>query len=87
MTKDEYYERIASDPDTCLVKCIDRCNNTVTIAADFPKNSIVRYLLETEKYIVPLLDVIKNSSPQYTNQAWLLKYHMYSILETLKRLL
>ena len=44
------------------------------------------YVVETEKYVLPLLDVIKEV-PAYNNAAWLLRYQIITMLETFKRLL
>ena len=67
-----------------MVKTIDRCNNISTMAGSFSKEQIARYIAETEEYIFPLLDVLKNEYSEYSDMAFLLKYHMRSILETIK---
>lgn len=37
-------------------------------------------------YIIPLTDILKNDYPEYSDLAFLLKYHIVSILETIKNL-
>ena len=81
-----YYKEIALDPKASLIKCLDRCNNLTTMSWGFTRENQRRYISETEKYIIPLLDVIKNS-PEYNNAAWLLKYQMESMLDIFKRAL
>ena len=68
------------------MKLLDRCNNISTMAIGFTKDKIVQYIEETEAYAFPLLDHVKDTWPEYYNAAFLLKYHIKSILESLKRL-
>ena len=56
------------------------------MADGFTKAKMRTYVVETEKYIVPLLDVIKEV-PGYNNAAWLLRYQILTMLEAFKRLL
>ncbi len=84
---DRYYAAMRGDPTACFVKALDRCNNVSTMAMGFSREKLKEYVLETEKYVLPLLDYIKNTMPQYNDAAYLVKYHMRSVLETVKRLL
>lgn len=84
--KDLYYEKIKGNGKACVVKVIDRCNNVSTMAGSFRKEQIARYIAETEEYIFPLLDVLKNEYSEYSDIAFLIKYQMRSILETIKYL-
>ena len=45
------------------------------------------YILETEEYIVPILDYIKENYIEYNNAVFLLKYQMRSMMETQKVML
>ena len=83
---DGYYAGISASPKAALVKCIDRCNNLACMADGFTKKKMKTYVVETEKYVLPLLDVIKEV-PAYNNAAWLLRYQIITMLETFKRLL
>ena len=47
---------------------------------------MVKYVKETEKYVLPLLDVVKEV-PSWNNAAWLMRYQMITMLEAFKRLL
>lgn len=82
--KEEYYEKIKGNGKACVVKVIDRCSNVSTMAGSFGKEQMARYIAETEEYIVPLLDVLKNEYSEYSDIAFLVKYQMLSILETIK---
>lgn len=91
MTKEEskkiYYKSIQNNIKACVVKVIDRCNNVSTMAGCFSKAKLVEYIEETEEYIMPLLNAIKNNSPEYSNVAFIVKYHIISLLESIKALI
>jgi GTP pyrophosphokinase len=91
MTKEEakanYYEAIRSNGKACVVKLIDRCNNVSTMAASFSRKRMSEYISETEQYVLPLTDVIETKYPQYEDIAFLTKYHIVSVLETIKNLI
>ena len=82
-----YYERIKSDKKACMVKVIDRCNNVSTMAASFTREKLIEYVNETEHYVMPVLDVIRDNYREYADPAFLLKYQIISILETVKNLI
>lgn len=81
-----YYEALMKNPKAALVKCIDRCNNLTTMSWGLSRDRIYRMISETEKYYPDLLGTIK-ATPEYNNAAWLLKYHIESMLDIYKRLL
>lgn len=90
MTKEEakeaYYKRIKSNHKACLIKILDRCNNVSTMAGSFSKKKIAQYIKETEEYVLPLTNLLKNTSPEYSDIAFLVKYQIISILETIKNM-
>ena len=65
---------------------MDRCNNLSTMATGFSDRKMVKYVKQTEEYVLPLLDVVKGV-PEWNNAAWLMRYQMVTMLETFKRLL
>ncbi len=81
-----YYGNIAMHPLAALVKCMDRCNNLSTMATGFSKRKMAKYVKQTEQYVLPLLDVVKEV-PEWNNAAWLMRYQMITMLEAFKRLL
>ena len=87
IAKKRYYEEISKNPKAALVKILDRVNNLSNMALGFTRDRMVEYITETEKYIVPLLRVVKDTEPRYSNALWVMEYHIYSLLETYKRLL
>ena len=48
---------------------------------------MLEYIEETEEYILPLAGVLKNEYPAYSDLAFLVKYHIVSVLEAVKNLL
>lgn len=82
-----YYDRIATNRVAAIVKLLDRCNNISTMATGFTREHMADYIDETEQYVLPLLTKVKHGYDEYYNAAFLLVYHMRSILETLKRTL
>ncbi len=56
------------------------------MADGFPKKKMKSYVIQTEQYVLPLLDVIKEV-PEYNSAAWLLRYQIVTMLEAFKRLL
>ena len=83
---EDYYSEMAKNPKSALIKCIDRCNNLTTMSWGLTRDRIYRYIDETEQYIYPLLQIIKNV-PEYNDAAWLLRYQIGSMLDIYKRLL
>lgn len=83
-SKDEYYSDISKNGKACIIKILDRCNNISTMAGSFTRQKMIEYIKETENYIMPLTDVLKYNYPEYDNIAFLVKYHIISVLETVK---
>lgn len=82
---EQYYQQIAKNPIATMIKLLDRCNNVSGMAAAFSKEKLVDYIKETENYVYPLLQNAKTGYPMYSNQIFLIKYHMTSVIETIKR--
>ena len=85
--KEAYYAQISQNAKACVVKIIDRCNNVSTMAGSFSREKIFEYIDETERYILPLTDILKNEYPAYCDLAFVVKYQIFSLIETTKYLL
>lgn len=81
---EQYYARISQNAVATMVKLLDRCNNISSMAAGFSKPKMVEYIKETEKWFYPLLQKAKYEFPMYSNQIFLIKYHMTSVIEVIK---
>lgn len=86
-SKKDYYEKIAGNGKACVVKIIDRCNNVSTMAGSFSKEKLEEYINETEKYVIPLTEVLKNEYPEYGDLSFVVKYQIIAVLETIKYML
>ena len=82
--KKRYYAAIAENRIARIVKILDRCNNISTMASSFTQKKLVAYVDETETYVMPLLEQAKYAIPEYVDAFYLLKYHMRSVLESIK---
>ena len=87
VTKKQYYEAISQNRIATIVKILDRCNNISAMAGAFSQKKLVEYIKETEKYVMPLLDHARRTIPEYADAFFLIKYHMDSVLESLKSML
>ena len=79
-----YYAAIADNSTAAIVKVLDRCNNLSTMMASFTIERVVSYVSETEEFIIPLLDAIKERYPEYNDAAFTIKYQIYSTIESVK---
>ncbi len=86
-SKKIYFDRIAENRTATMVKVLDRCNNISGMATCFTSQRMADYIDETEKYVMPLLDKLKYTYTEYNDVSFLLKYHMKSVLETIKFML
>ena len=84
--KDEiaYYDGIAGNRIATMVKLLDRCNNIASMSTSFSDEKMSEYIIETQKYIHPLMEKARDDYPQYANQLFLIRYHMNSVLEALR---
>jgi len=80
-----YYKGLSSNPKAALIKLVDRCNNVSKMSWGLSRQRIYRMIKETEVYVLPLLNVIKNT--EYDNAKWLLSYQIKSMLDIYKRLM
>ena len=80
-----YYAGIIGNKIATIVKLLDRCNNISGMATGFSKEKMIRYIEETETFIYPIMRKARAIYPVYSNQIFLIKYHMMSVMESLKR--
>ena len=79
-----YYGGIAGNRIATMVKLLDRCNNISSMATSFTDEHMAVYIRETCDYIDPLLEKARDEYPAYSNQLFLIRYHMSSVLEALR---
>lgn len=86
--EDDYYQRIRGNRLAILTKLLDRCNNISMMASGFSHDKMADYIVETERYILPYLDVLQSSHDASDRRAaFLLRYQLVSDIENVKRLL
>lgn len=78
-----YYDGIAGNRIASIVKLLDRCNNVSTMAISFTDEHIAEYIKETQEYILPLMEKARKKYPEYSNQLFLIRYHMNSVMTAL----
>lgn len=79
-----YYKTIGQNAKATLIKCMDRCNNLTSMAYGMDRKGIYKYIKSTEEHYPALLKVLKTD---YSNPAWILSYHIKSMLDIYKRLM
>ena len=85
---DRYYSEIKKDRLATIVKVIDRCNNVSAMMGSFTRERMISYINETEKYVMPLLDELKfGYDGKYNDIAFLIKYHLRSVMDNDKHAL
>ena len=85
--KDAYFAAIRQNGKACIIKIIDRCNNVSDMAGAFDRKKLLQYINETEEYVLPLMRVLKNEYPEYSDLAFLVKYQIISLIESVKQLI
>lgn len=82
---EQYYQSLSENKIAIMVKLLDRCNNISGMSAAFSDEKMVSYIKQTEKWIYPLFHIAHTEYPEYSNQVFLIKYHMTSVIDGLKR--
>ena len=85
LSMDEYYARIRGNEVASIIKLLDRCNNVSMMAAAFSDEKLAKYIVETEKYVLPLASYAKRED--YSAAVFLLKYQISSTIETIKAMM
>ena len=85
--REAYYAQIRTSKKAMLIKCLDRCNNISTMALSFSKRKMLAYIRETEEYIIPILNELKDHYLEYNDAAFMMKYQLRGLMETQKALL
>lgn len=84
MSDDLYYLGIKRNKKALIGKIADRCHNVSTMGGAFSKEKMLRYIVETEDYVLPLCRYGKQHYPEYSDAIFVMKYHIESLTETIK---
>ena len=87
MNMEQYYKGIMSDWRASLIKISDRCHNVSTMVDGFDTAKMTSYVEETNQYVIPLCKYAKNFYPEYSNQVFVMKYHILSVCKLVANLI
>ena len=86
MTKEEsrgvYFKNLRADREAAILKLLDRCNNVSGMYSGFTPEKRKAYILETENYVFPLLQYVKEHFPEYEDASFAVEYQMGCVLDT-----
>ncbi len=85
--KENYYNRIAGNRNASIVKVLDRCNNISNMTKAFSKDRMAEYIKETEEFILPILEMLLQEQNDIQSAVFILKYHILSVTESIKKLI
>lgn len=83
IAKNRYYNMLIQSREATLTKLIDRCHNVSSMAGTFSVEKLKAYIEETRHYVLPLLRKAKNHYPQNSDELFLLKYHIVSVVNSI----
>lgn len=84
--KRAYFAALSENRIACVVKLLDRVNNLSLIAASLPQDKLRRAVMETRRDVLPLLRMLKTRWPELSDAAFLIKYQLCALLNTLEAL-
>lgn len=79
-----YMEEIRASKEACIAKIFDRCHNVSSMAGVFFEKRMQAYIVETKKYIYPLIQYVKDTYPEYDSAVFALEYQIKSIIHGLE---
>lgn len=81
--KNRYYNMLILNREASLTKLIDRCHNVSSMAGTFSVEKLKAYIEETRQYVLPLLRKAKSRYPEDSDELFLLKYHIVSVVDSI----
>ena len=81
-----YFDGIKNNGKALLIKLSDRLHNSSTLYS-FPYEKLVKYIDETDKFIIPIADYGNDYYPEYTNAINLLKSNIFSLNRSMRIML
>lgn len=82
-SKKRYYQGLATNKYATIGKGLDRCNNLSTSALAMSRASIIKNCFETVVYLDPILKEAKYTYPEYSDQIYLIRESLKSLVNTL----
>lgn len=89
LSEAEYFDRLAKSNNVkaWLIKLADRFHNVSTMTEAFTQKKIHEYLKETREYVLPLYKLISVHYPEYSSQAYALKFFLEAFLDSISALI
>lgn len=84
---DVYYDQIAMDPVTAIVKGCDRDINVGTMVGVFTKQKLFGYVEESKTYVIPMLKKARRSFPEYETTFEMLKHSITQKLTLIEKII
>lgn len=81
-----YFDGIKNNGKTLLIKLSDRLHNSSTLYS-FPYEKLVKYIDETDRFIILIADYGNDYYPEYTNAINLLKSNIFSLNRSMRIML
>ncbi|MCI8993669.1 MAG: HD domain-containing protein [Eubacterium sp.] len=85
--KQRYYKELLDNKIAAITKIFDRCNNVSEMAQAFDWPRMERYIAETRKLVLPLLEKIAGRYEEYSKILFLLKYQILSVIDSVEILI
>lgn len=79
-----YYQRMRESREACVTKLFDRCHNISSMSKAFSGEKIRSYIEETKRYVYPLFAYVKKMYPEFIPVAFVLEYHMKSVIDAIE---
>jgi GTP pyrophosphokinase len=87
VSKEAYYLEIKKHPIPLVIKIADRCHNVSTMGETFSVERLVKYVTETEKFIIPLCKYGTSYYPEYGDFIYQMKDPIQHTCKTIKAIL
>jgi len=87
MSLDEYYRRISTDARAIFIKAVDRVCNIDDAVDVFDEKRLIKYVAETEKYVLPMMKAAREEHLEYSDPLIVLRDYIKGILRSAKKII
>ena len=82
----KYFARLIDNREATITKMFDRCNNVSTMALIFSRKRLVKYINETDKHVIPLIQQARIRYPEFEQICFAVEYQMNCMLNSVEML-
>ncbi|MFR5486697.1 HD domain-containing protein [Eubacterium sp.] len=83
----KYFARLIDNREATITKMFDRCNNVSTMALIFSRKRLVKYINETDKHVIPLIQQARIRYSEFEQICFAVEYQMNCMLNSVEMLL